>query len=114
VRPIYERAVRSLGYRGLERIFNDSDRVPISPEARSTGDRYEPDVWRALMAELRPGDTFVDVGAFIGLYAVAVALRLVKEGHVVAFEPDSFSGSLSGWPRAGSQQTDDLPSPALS
>jgi FkbM family methyltransferase len=94
MRPLYERAVRSLGYRGLERILNDSDRVLISPEARGTGERYEPGVWRALMAELRAGDTFVDVGAFIGLYAVAVALRLGREGRVVAFEPNSRNFSL--------------------
>jgi FkbM family methyltransferase len=94
VRPVYERALRSLGQRGLERIFNDSDRILISPEARSTGEKYEPEVWQALMAELQAGDTFVDIGAFIGLYAIAVALRLGREGRVVAFEPDSRNFSL--------------------
>jgi FkbM family methyltransferase len=40
------------------------------------------------MAELRPGDRFVDVGAFIGLYAIAAGLRLRNSGQVIAFEPD--------------------------
>ncbi len=39
------------------------------------------------MARLRPDDVFVDVGAFYGLYAVAVAKRLNPTGKVFAFEP---------------------------
>src|ERR1700716_4361008 len=88
VRPLYDRAVAHLGRKGLERLLNGSDRILVSPEARGTPETYEPDVWRVLMAEIRPGDTFVDVGAFIGLYAVAVGLRLGRRGRVVAFEPD--------------------------
>jgi FkbM family methyltransferase len=34
------------------------------------------------------GDTFVDVGAFIGLYTVAAAKRIGPAGKVIAFEPD--------------------------
>ena len=79
VRPLYDRAVDHFGRNGLERILNGTDRILVSPEARGTAEIYEPEVWRALMAEVRTGDTFVDVGAFIGLYAVAVGLRL--RGH---------------------------------
>jgi FkbM family methyltransferase len=46
------------------------------------------------MAELRTGDTFVDVGAFIGLHTIAVGLRLRGLGQVIAFEPDSTNCSL--------------------
>jgi FkbM family methyltransferase len=94
LRPVYDRVVDRLGRRGIERIINGSDRILVSPEARGTSEKYEPDVWRALMAEVRTGDTFVDVGAFIGLYAVAVGLRLGCSGRVVAFEPDRRSFSL--------------------
>src|SRR3954470_912629 len=87
-RPIYQRAVNHFGRNGLERIINGSDRILVSPRARGVSETYEPDVWRALMADLRPGDTFVDVGSFIGLYTVAVALRLRGFGRVIAFEPD--------------------------
>lgn len=94
MRPLYDRAVAHLGRKGLERVINGSDRILVSPEARDTLEKYEPEVWRALMAELRTGDTFVDVGAFIGLYAVAVGLRLKCSGRVVAFEPDRRNFSL--------------------
>jgi FkbM family methyltransferase len=94
VRPTYQRAVIHFGRNGLERIINGSDRILISPEARGVSEEYERDVWRALMAELSSGDTFVDVGAFIGLYTIAVGLRLRGSGRVVAFEPDSHNFSL--------------------
>jgi FkbM family methyltransferase len=93
-RPLYQRAVAYLGRNGLERIVNGTDRMLISPQVRGVTEVYEPDVWRAVMAELRTGDTFVDVGAFIGLYTVGVGLRLSGSGRVVAFEPDGRNFSL--------------------
>lgn len=36
---------------------------------------------------LRPGDTFVDVGANAGVYTITAGLRLGNEGRVVAIEP---------------------------
>src|SRR5438270_459935 len=94
VRPMYEQAVKYFGRRGLERTINGSDRILISPQARGVTENYEPDVWRALMGELKAGDTFVDVGAFIGLYSIAVALRLRGLGRVIAFEPDNRNFSV--------------------
>jgi FkbM family methyltransferase len=48
---------------------------------------WEEPLTRWLTARLRPGDTFIDVGAHIGYFAV-VASRLVGEsGRVVAIEP---------------------------
>jgi len=40
------------------------------------------------MEELRTGDTFVDVGSFVGLYAAAAGRRVGSSGRVWAFEPD--------------------------
>ncbi|MBA2526448.1 MAG: FkbM family methyltransferase [Pyrinomonadaceae bacterium] len=40
------------------------------------------------MSEVRPGDVVADVGAYIGLYTIALAKRVGPTGHVVAFEPD--------------------------
>ena len=51
--------------------------------------RYEPAVRRFLRAELRQGDVVLDIGANIGVHALAAAQRL-KElggGRVIAFEP---------------------------
>jgi FkbM family methyltransferase len=96
LRPIYQRVIGILGHSGLERVINGSERMVVSPEARGVTEQYEPEVWRAVMAEIRKGDTFVDVGAYIGLYSIAVGLRLRGVGHVIAFEPDERSFRLLG------------------
>ncbi len=87
-RPAYDRIVNGLGRRGLERNLNGTDRMLIAPRFRNLGESYEPDVWRHVMSHLRAGDTVADVGAHIGLYAVALAKRVGAGGRVIAFEPD--------------------------
>jgi FkbM family methyltransferase len=52
------------------------------------GEQYEPDVWRALMNEVRAGDVIADVGSYVGLYTIALAQRVGTSGSVVAFEPN--------------------------
>ena len=64
-------------------MINGIDRILIIPKLRGVPEDFERDVWRALMAELTSGDTFVDVGAFVGLYSGAVAGRLKNSGCVV-------------------------------
>jgi FkbM family methyltransferase len=49
--------------------------------------RYEPHVTRALCALLRPGATFVDVGANVGYFSLLAATRVGPSGRVIAFEP---------------------------
>jgi FkbM family methyltransferase len=39
----------------------------------------------------RPGDTFFDVGANIGLYSLYAALRMERRGLVYAFEPEALN-----------------------
>jgi FkbM family methyltransferase len=54
----------------------------------------EPDVTTMLADHLRPGMTFVDVGAHYG-YFTLLASRLVRPGgEVVAFEPSRHTGQL--------------------
>lgn len=48
---------------------------------------YEARFERAMFAALRPGDCVWDVGANVGHYTAAFALRVGSSGHVVAFEP---------------------------
>ncbi|MFD1470320.1 FkbM family methyltransferase [Hymenobacter caeli] len=48
---------------------------------------YEEPGQRFLERYLRPGDVFIDVGANIGLYALAAARRVGPRGRVHAFEP---------------------------
>jgi FkbM family methyltransferase len=53
------------------------------------GAAYEPHVRRCLVALLRPGDTFIDVGSHIGFFSLIVASLVGRTGKVYAFEADS-------------------------
>ena len=94
VRPLYDQVIAYVGRNGLERIINGTDRILIAPEVRDLPETYEPDVWRSLMEEVRPGDIVADVGTFIGLYAIALAKRVEGTGRVIAFEPEERSFSI--------------------
>ncbi|MDH3444405.1 MAG: FkbM family methyltransferase, partial [Deltaproteobacteria bacterium] len=91
VRPLYDALVVCTGKKGLQRVINGTDPILIAPQLRNITERYEPETWHSLMREIRPGDTFVDVGVFIGLYTIAVAKRVGAAGRVVSFEPDHFN-----------------------
>lgn len=52
-------------------------------------DNFEPETRHFFDAYLRPGDTFLDIGANIGLYTLAAARLVGRSGHVHAFEPCS-------------------------
>ena len=88
IRPVYDRLVSFAGKKGLERVVNGTDAILVMPKFRCLTEQYEPDVWSNLMKDMRPGDTFVDVGVFIGLYTIAAAKRVGAAGQVVGFEPD--------------------------
>lgn len=85
VRPLYNRLTESAT---LERTINGIDTIRVAGVARVTPEVYEPEVWRSVMASLRPDDVVVDVGTFIGLYTIAIAKRLGANGRVVAIEAD--------------------------
>jgi FkbM family methyltransferase len=87
-RPFYDSVVNTVACSGLDRVINGTDRILISPKYRNIGELYEPEVWKHLMSNVRPGDVIADVGAHIGLYTIALAKRLNVKGHIVAFEPD--------------------------
>lgn len=48
----------------------------------------EPQVTAALLRSLRHGDTFVDVGGYVGGYALLASRLVGARGTVVVFEPD--------------------------
>lgn len=50
--------------------------------------RWEPEISTILRERLRPGDTFVDVGANVGYHAVLGARLTGPTGRVVAVEPE--------------------------
>jgi FkbM family methyltransferase len=51
-----------------------------------TGLDYEPEL-RQILALLKPGQVFLDIGANIGTYSIRAAKRVGPEGRVFSFEP---------------------------
>jgi FkbM family methyltransferase len=90
IRPSYRLSLFILARHGLERTINGTDSILILPKFNhSVSEIYEPETWRFMMAEVKPGDIVADVGAYIGLYTVALAKRIAPTGKVFAFEPDA-------------------------
>ena len=55
---------------------------------------YERDELAFTLGRLRPGDTFVDIGAHIGYFALPAARRVGPRGRVIAVEPVASSAAL--------------------
>lgn len=72
---------------------NGSDRIRLLPRWRGLR-HYEPDAWAPFLDLVRPSDLLVDVGAHVGLYAVASARRGAR---VLAFEPDPANARALRW-----------------
>lgn len=89
VNPLYENLLKLFyGKTGLTRNINGTDIILVSPESRRITETYEPRMWKRLTGEVREGDIIADVGAFTGLYTVALAKKTGIAGKVVAFEPN--------------------------
>lgn len=72
---------------------------------------YEPGTVSLINRFLRPGGTFVDVGANIGLLSVRAAKKTGSDGLVYAFEPDPVNYSRLAWARAANEVPWLLPIP---
>lgn len=88
IRPVYNRMLATFGSGGLIRNINGTDKIRLCSECRGIGEIYEPQVWAKVMGHLKPGSRILDVGAHVGLYAIAFGLRIGPTGCVLAAEPD--------------------------
>lgn len=52
---------------------------------------YEPETFRFFRENVRPGNTVLDIGGHIGLFAVVAARLAGKRGKVFSFEPTPFT-----------------------
>lgn len=81
--------------RGLPWAVHD-ETIRIDPDARHlVPHESEPALYRFLRDSLRPGDVVLDVGAFVGIYALLEARWTGDRGRVVAIEPTVSSAALA-------------------
>ena len=71
-------------------VHGERDRF-VSRRIREEG-VWEPYETSLVLAMLRPGDVFVDVGANIGYFTILAASAVGAQGMVFAFEPDPAIG----------------------
>jgi FkbM family methyltransferase len=92
----YSRALRAFYSEvGVPWIVHDQT-VRIHPDARHlVPHESEPALYQHLRATIQPGDVVLDVGAFVGVYAVLEARWAGPAGRVVAFEPTPSSVALA-------------------
>ena len=92
----YGRVLRLLySRRGLPWTVHDQV-IRIDPQARHLVPHdAEPALFDFLARTIRPGDIVLDVGAFVGIYAVLAARWSSPGGRVVAFEPTPSSAALA-------------------
>jgi FkbM family methyltransferase len=88
LRPSYEWLLNaSSGGRGAAWSVN-GERVRIDPRVRSlVASETEPELWEYLRGTMQPGDAVLDVGAFLGIYAILLARWGGPSTRVLAFEP---------------------------
>lgn len=92
--------VRSIAYQALDAVtFGRGVRRQIGDEpirfparwSRYYEAKYEPETFRFFRENLRKGDTVLDIGGHIGLFAVLAARLVGSEGLVFSFEPTPFT-----------------------
>jgi FkbM family methyltransferase len=88
LRPAYELLLECASFgRGVAWSVNGAP-VRIGARVRHlVAPVTEPEVFEFLRRDIRPGETVLDVGAFLGVYAVFAAQWVGPTGRVVAVEP---------------------------
>ncbi|MGD2253955.1 MAG: FkbM family methyltransferase [Anaerolineales bacterium] len=95
----------ALGFRGLFRGYVATFEVQGMKMRMDLRDRcvarllfgfgeYEPADTRLLISLLKPGMTFIDVGANSGYYTILAAKAVGEDGRVMAFEPSPLNAEL--------------------
>lgn len=64
------------------------------PPVAMAMDAYEPETTRLFQSVVKPGMTFIDVGAHVGYYSLLAARQVGPEGQVYSFEPEPVNYSL--------------------
>lgn len=91
-RMLYRQALcAAYSRRGLPWIVH-GEVIRIDPRLRHlVPHESEPGLADLIRRQVVPGDVVLDVGAFLGIYAIVAARRAGPAGRVVAFEPTAWS-----------------------
>jgi FkbM family methyltransferase len=92
VEPYWQRIFERLSQRRGFATHINEDMFKLVYDFASRYDRYdhrayEPTFYHAFIQPIEPGMTVFDIGAHIGLFTLAAAKRVGREGQVFAFEP---------------------------
>ncbi len=92
LRPAYALYLRTMfGRSGLPWSVN-GERLRIDPAVRHfMPHENEATLFRYLQTTMRPGEVVLDIGAFLGTYAIMAARWTGPSGRVLAFEPSPSS-----------------------
>lgn len=81
-------------HRGIKRrIDSELIRFPARWSRYYESD-YEPETFSFLRNHLKAGDTYLDIGGHMGLFAVVASRIVGKSGSVFTFEPTPFTRSI--------------------
>jgi FkbM family methyltransferase len=97
VRPLWRITATVLtAGKGFQHRVNGVDTFRLSLQQMHTNAPldWEPDQYQEVMSFLPPGDHFLDIGAFWGLYSLGAARRVGPTGRVMAIEPGPRQNSL--------------------
>jgi len=96
LRPAQIRFSKIVFRKGLKRKIGDIDRIYLCHDCWDAGmpASWEIDWWKKLTQQIRPGDTIVDVGAYVGIFTIILAKKTGVTGRVLAFEPNPNSADL--------------------
>ena len=95
--------IKDLAYKTLDVVTHGSgisrhicgEEVRFPPRfSRYYESDYEPETFRFFRANVSPGNTVLDIGGHIGLFAVLAARQVGAEGKVFSFEPTPFTRSV--------------------
>ena len=88
LKPVYEAVMNLIFFSGCPVLINKKYPVRFAFLFCDFPNNWEPDVFEHLMSGIRPSDTIVEVGGFIGVYTVPMAKRLSQNGKILVFEPE--------------------------
>ena len=95
LRPLHTRWLRAR-YTGSGMPWEvNGERLRIDPNARHLVPRQsEVPLFEFLRRGIRPGDVVLDIGSFLGVYAMMAARWAGPSGRVIAFEPSASSFAI--------------------